>query len=308
MSIRLKLASGTGFLFNHWPLPSEMLGVIDIWSGKPGTPRDPIVMLIGVLLSAGLIWVVLRGLKSKIAWDRSVSILGLSIIIVSGAVAFWAKNTSLGSNYSYVKVATYVGPLFLLIIGERMSQNLKVKRTKNSKNDTPFWFRMVTPTIYVAIMIGSVVAANSGLIKQQEFSYPSAMTVILNDKAAQAELHNYNYLTTYRALSNALGFVGDTYWVAKAPNDILLSTRMSNEMRIICFVGDAACVPKTPEITGNVLNKYSLRVFQSPITTAQFVALKPLDRYYAAMDAVGQQRFTVPDRFIGGNPLLKPNK
>jgi len=307
MSIRLKLASGTGFLFNYWPLPSEMLGVINIWTGKAGTPRDPAIMLIGVLLSAGIIWMVLRGLSSKIAWDRSVSILGLSIITVCAAVAFWAKNTSLGSNYSYVKVATYVGPLFILIIGERMSQNLKVKRAKNSKNDTPYWLRMVTPVFFVAIMVGSVVAANSGLVKQQEFSYPSEMTAILNDKAAQAELHNYNYLTTYRALSNALGFVGDTYWVSKAPNDILLATRMNKEMRIICFVGDAACVPKTHEITGNVLNKYSLRVFQSPITTTQFAALKPLDRYYAAMDAVGQPRFDVPDRFVGGNPLLKPN-
>ena len=307
MSIRLKLASGTGFLFNYWPLPSEMLGVINIWTGKAGTPRDPVVMLIGVFLSAGIIWLVLRGLRSKIAWDRSVSILGLSIIIVCAAVAFWAKNTSLGSNYSYVKVATYVGPLFLLIIGERMSQNLKVKKAKNSKNDTPYWVRMITPVFFVVIMVGSVVAANSGLVKQQEFSYPSEMTVILNDQAAQAELQNYNYLTTYRALSNALGFVGETYWVSKAPNDILLATRMNNEMRIICFVGDAACVPKTPEITGNVLNKYSLRVFQSPITTAQFAALKPLDRFYAAMDAVGQPRFEVPDRFVGGNPLLKPN-
>ena len=310
MSIRLKLASGTGFLFNYWPLPSEMLGVINIWTGKAGSPRDPLVMLIGVLLSAAIIWLVLRGLMSKIAWDRSVSILGLSIIIVGAAVAFWAKNTSVGSNYSYVKVATYVGPLFLLIIGERMSQNLKGKKgkkTKNSKSDTPYWLRMITPIFYVVIMVGSVISANSGLVKQQEFSYPSEMTAILNDEAAQAELHNYNYLTTYRALSNALGFVGDTYWVAKAPNDILLETRMSNEMRIICFVGDAACAPKSPEITGNVLNKYSLRVFQSPITTAQFAALKPLDRYYAAMDAVGQPRFDVPDRFVGGNPLLKPN-
>ena len=307
MSIRLKLASGTGFLFNYWPLPSEMLGVINIWTGKAGSPRDPAILLVGVLLSAGIIWMVLRGLRSKIAWDRSVSILGLSIIIVCAAVAFWAKNTSLGSNYSYVKVATYVGPLFILIIGERMSQNLKVKKAKNSKNDTPYWLRMVTPVFFVVIMVGSVVAANSGLVKQQEFSYPSEMTIILNDDAAQAELHNYNYLTTYRALSNALGFVGDTYWVSKAPNDILLGTRMNNEMRIICFVGDTACVPKTPEIIGNVLNKYSLRVFQSPITTAQFAALKPLDRFYASMDAVGQPRFDVPDRFVGGNPLLKPN-
>ena len=307
MSIRLKLASGTGFLFNYWPLPSEMLGVINIWTGKAGAPRDPAIMLVGVLLSAGIIWMVLRGLRSKIAWDRSVSILGLSIIIVCAAVAFWAKNTSLGSNYSYVKVATYVGPLFILIIGERMSQNLKVKRAKNSKNDTPYWLRMVTPVFFVVIMVGSVVAANSGLVKQQEFSYPSEMTAILNDEAAQAELSNYNYLTTYRALSNVLGFIGDTHWVGKAPNDILLETRMNNEMRIICFVGDTACAPKTPEITGNILNKYSLRIYQSPITTAEYAALKPLDRFYADMDAVGQARFDVPDRFVGGNPLLKPN-
>jgi hypothetical protein len=307
MSIRLKLASGTGFLFNYWPLPSEMLGLINIWTGKAGAPRDPAIMLIGILLSAGLIWVVLRGLRSKIAWDRSVSILGLSIIIVCAAVAFWAKNTSLSSNYSYVKVATYVGPLFILIIGERMSQNLKVKRAKNSKNDAPFWLRMVTPISYVTIMVASVVSANSGLIKQQEFSYPSEMTIILNDEAAQAELSNYNYLTTYRALSNVLGFMGDTHWVGKAPNDILLETRMSNEMRIICFNGDTACAPKTPEIVGNILNKYGMKVYQSPITTAQYATLKPIDRFYADMDAVGQPRFNVPERFVGGNPLLKPN-
>ena len=307
MSIRLKLAAGTGFLFNYWPLPSEMLGVINIWTGKVGVPRDPLVMLIGVLLSAAIIWLVLRGLISKASWDKSVSILGLSIIIVCAGVAFWSKNTSLGSNYSYVKVATYVAPLFLLIIGERMSQNLKVKKAKNSKNDTPFWLRMVTPVFFVAILVGSVFQVNSGLVKQQEFSYPSQMTAILNDSAAQAELSNYNYLTTYRALSNVLGFIGDTHWVGKAPNDILLGTRMGNEMRIICFVGDVACVPKSPEITGNVLNKYSLKVYQSPITTAQYAALKPLERFYADMDAVGQPRFKVPARFVGGNPLLKPN-
>jgi len=310
MSIRLKLASGTGFLFNHWPLPSEMLGVINIWTGTAGTPRDPLVMLIGVLLSAAIIWLVLRGVTSKTAWDKSVSVLGLSIVLVCAAVALWSKNTSLGSNYSYVKVATYVGPLFLLIIGERMSQNLKVKvgkKTKNSKNDSHILLRMIIPVTYVVIMVVSVVSTNSGLVKQQEYSYPAAMTAILNDDAAQAELRNFNYLTSYRALSNALGFVGDTYWIAKAPNDILLETRMNNELRIICFVGDVACVPKTSEITGNVLNKYSFKVYQSPITTAQFAALKPLDRFYAAMDAVGQPRFDVPDRFVGGNPLLKPN-
>jgi hypothetical protein len=307
LSIRLRLASGTGFLFNYWPLPSEMLGVINIWTGKVGVPRDPIVMLIGVLLSAAIVFLVLRGLKGKNAWDRSVSILGLSILIVCAGVALWAKNTSLGSNYSYVKVCTYLTPLFLLIIGERMSENLKFKQAKNAKNDTPLWLRMVTPLFYTSVMVLTVLQVNPALIKTQEFSYPASMTAILNDKVAQDELANYNYLTSYRSLSNVLGFTGDVHWVGKAPNDQLLGTRMNNEMRIICLNGDKACAPKSPEITNNVLNKYGFRVFESSISTKDYAALKPLDRYYAAMDAVGQARFEVPERFIGGNPLLKPN-
>jgi hypothetical protein len=133
------------------------------------------------------------------------------------------------------------------------------------------------------------------------------MTEILSNEEAQTELTKYNYLTTYRALSNVLGFVGDVHWVSKAPNDQRLETRLGNEMRLICFAGDGACLPKTQEIRVPSLNKYGLRVFQSPITTAQFAALPPLERYYAAMDAIGQARFEIPERFIGGNPLLKPN-
>ena len=307
MSIRLRLASGTGILFNYWPLPSEMLGVIDIWTGKAGVPRDPIVMLIGVLLSAAIIFLILRGLMSKSNWDRSVSILGLSILVVCGGVAIWAKNTSVGSNYSYVKVCTYLTPLFLLIIGERMSENLKFKQAKNAKNDTPLWLRMATPAFYVLVMMLTVFHVNPALVKTQEFSYPAAMTNILNDKVAQDELANYNYLTTYRALSNVLGFVGDVHWVGKAPNDQILDSRINFEMRIICFNGDSVCAPGTPEITGSSLGNYGFRVYESSISTKDYAALKPLDRYYAAMDAVGQPRFEVPERFIGGNPLLKPN-
>lgn len=307
MSIRLKLASGTGFLFDHWPLPSEVLGLINIWTGEAGKARDPLVLLLGILFSASIVLLVLRGIPSKKLWERSVSLLGLSILLVCGVIALWASRTSLGSNYSYVKVATYVTPLFLLIIGERMSENLQAGRAKNPKNDTPFVLRMVTPVFFIGIMFLSVVSANPALMKKSEFSFPAAMTEILNNKEAQNELNNYNYLTTYRALSNVLGFVGDVNWVSKAPNDQRLETRMKNEMRIICFAADTVCLPKTPEIQVPSLNKFGFRIFQSPITTAQFAALAPRERYYAAMDAVGQARFEIPERFIGGNPLLKPN-
>jgi hypothetical protein len=307
MPIRLRLASGTGFLFDHWPLPSEMLGLINIWTGEAGKPRDPLILLLGIVFSMAIILTVLRGIPSKNLWDRSVSLLGLSILLVCGGIALWASQTSLGSNYSYVKVATYVTPIFLLIIGERMSENLQKGRAKNLKNDTPLVLRMITPVFFIGIMVLSVVSANPGLSKKSEFSFPAAMTEILNNQEAQSELEKYNYLTTYRALSNVLGFVGDVHWVSKAPNDQRLETRMKNEMRIICFAADTVCAPKTPEIQVPSLNKFGFRIFQSPITTQQFAALSPKDRYFAAMDSVGQARFEVPERFIGGNPLLKPN-
>lgn len=307
MSIRLKLASGTGILFNHWPLPSEILGLINMWTGEAGKARDPLILLLGILFSASIVLLVLRGIPSKNLWDRSVSLLGLSVILVCAAIALWASRTSLGSNYSYVKVATYVTPLFLLIISERMAENLQTGRAKNPKNDTPYSLRMITPIFFIGIMFLSVVSANSALIKKSEFSFPAAMTEILNNKDAQSELNKYNYITTYRALSNVLGFVGDVNWVSKAPNDQRLDSRLKNEMRLICFSVDTACVPKTPEIVVPALNKFGFRIFQSPITTEQFASLTPINRYYAAMDAVGQARFEVPERFVGGNPLLKPN-
>ena len=307
MSIRLKLASGTGFIFNHWPLPSEMLGLLNVWTGEFGKPRDPIILILGIVFSLAIVLTVLRGISSKNIWDRSISLLGFSIMMVCGGMALWASQTSVGSNYSYVKVATYVTPIFLLIIGERMSENLHKGKGKNPKNDTPFALRMITPFFFISILVLSVTSTNSGLAKKSEFAFPASMTKILNDTQAQSELEKFNYLTTYRALSNVLGFVGDVHWVSKAPNDQRLETRSRNEMRIICFEGDAACLPKTPEIQVPSLNKFGFRIFQSPISTEQFASLTPKDRYFAAMDAVGQPRFEVPERFLGGNPLLKPN-
>jgi hypothetical protein len=307
MSIRLRLASGTGFKFDYWPLPSEVLGLMNIWTGEAGKPRDPMVLLIGVALSVAIISLVLRGITSKKLLDRSVSLLGLSILLVCGGIALWASQTSLGSNYSYIKVATYLTPLFVLIIGERMSENLQFSKAKNPNNDTPLVLRMIAPIFFVAIMFLSVTNANLALIKKLEFSFPATMTEVLNNKDAQTELSNYNYLTTYSALSNVLGFVGDVHWVSKAPNDQRLDSRMKNEMRIICFTADNKCAPKTPEIIVPSLNKFGFKIYQSPISTMEFSKLAPRERYFAAMDAVGQPRFEVPERFIGGNPLLKPN-
>ena len=304
MSIRLKLAAGTGLIFAHWPLPSEILGLFNVWTQNDGKPRDGGVMLAGILLTGGILWVALKGITSKLREEKTLSYLAASILFLCGFVALWAKNTKLGSNYSYVKVSTYLSPLLLMIIGYKL---ISVKKLNIKKRDNKFGLisSYITPSIYLAIALFSTFDANANMLKNAQYVVPAAQMSILADEKAQEELSEYNYLTTYLPVSNILGIMGDVNWVGKAPNDQILDERMNKEMRVICFSADRICQPKSNQIANSTLDKYGFRLYESTIDTKSFSNLKPLDRYYAAMDATGQPRFEVPERFIGGNPLLK---
>lgn len=304
MALRLKLAAGTGLVFAHWPLPSEILGLFNIWTQTDGKPRDGGIMLAGVLLTFGILWVALKGLVSKQRDEKTLSYLAASILVLCSFVALWAKNTKLGSNYSYVKVSTYLTPLFIMIIGYKLINNKKLN-IKNRNSKFGLVGSYITPAIYLAIVMLSSLSANSNMIKNAQYVVPQEQIKILADSKAQKELEEYNYLTTYLPVSNILGVMGDVNWVGKAPNDQILTKRINKEMRVICFAADKICQPKTARITGSSLEKYGLLTYASPIDTKTYASLKPIDRYYADMDATGQPRFEVPERFIGGNPLLK---
>ena len=308
MPIRLTLAAGTGIQFNNWPLPSEILGILDVWTQNPGTPRDPIFLLIGLVISVSLFIFIVRGINSKNQTDKSLSALGLAIFLVGGAIALWASQTGIRSNYSFVKVSTYMSPMLIMIISEKFAIKSGNRTSKYKLSTLRGWYGMATPLSFVLLAALTANSANASLYRKAEFSMPSKQLEILTDKEAQAELENFNYLTTYRAISNLLGVIGNTHWISKAPNDQRLETRLDKELRVLCFAADTACTGPGGEISVPALNKYGMKVFKSPITTEQFNALSPKDRFYAAMDAVGQPRFEVPERFIGGNPLLKTDQ
>jgi hypothetical protein len=249
-----------------------------------------------------------KGIKSKNATDKALSALGLAIFMVGGLIALWAANTGIKSNYSFVKVSTYMSPMLFLIISEKFAIKSGAKTNRSKLTTLKGWYGLATPISFVLVAALSATSANSSLYKKAEFSMPYKQLEVYKDKEAQAELENYNYLTTYRAISNLLGVIGNVHWISKAPNDQRLDTRIDRELRILCFAADTACAGPGGEITVPSLNKYGLRVFRSTISTAEFAALAPRERFYAAMDAVGQPRFEVPERFIGGNPLLKTDK
>ena len=308
MPIRLTLAAGTGINFNLWPLPSEILGIFDVWTQDPGTPRDSLVLLLSGIISLALFVFIIRGVRSKNPTDKALSALGLAIFIVGGAIALWSSQTGIKSNYSFVKVSTYMTPMLILIISEKFAIKSGSKSNRHKLSTLKGWYGLSTPIFFVLVAAFSASSANTALYKKAEFSMPASQFEIYKDVQAQEELENYNYLTTYRAASGALGVIGNIHWISKAPNDQRLETRLNKELRILCFAADTACGGPGGEITVPSLNKYGLKVFRSTISTAEFAALTPRNRFYSAMDAVGQARFEVPERFIGGNPLLKTNK
>lgn len=237
-----------------------------------------------------------------------MSALGLAIFLVGGAIAIWASNTGIKSNYSFVKVSTYMSPMLILIISEKFAIKSGAKANRYKLSTLKGWYGLVTPLTLVIATAMTANSANAALYRKAEFSMPSKQLEIYVDKEAQSELENYNYLTSYRAISNLLGVLGNVHWISKAPNDQRLATRLDKELRVLCFAADNVCNGPGGEIAVPALNKYGMRVFRSTISTAEFAALTPRDRFYKAMEVVGQPRFEVPERFIGGNPLLKTDK
>jgi len=308
MPIRLTLAAGTGIEFKNWPLPSEILGIFDVWTQDPNTQRDPLFLLIGVIISVSLFWFIVKGIRSRNATDKSLSALGLAIFLVGGIIAIWAANTGIKSNYSFVKVSTYMSPMLILIISEKFAIKSGSKTNRNKLSTLRGWYGLATPITFVFAATLSANSANAALYRKSEFSMPSRQLAIYTDPEAQAELTSYNYLTSYRAISNLLGVLGNVHWISKAPNDQRLETRIDKELRVLCFAADNVCNGPGGEISVPALNKYGMLVYRSTISTAEFAALTPRDRFYKAMEVVGQPRFEVPERFIGGNPLLKTDK
>lgn len=300
LGIRLRLAQGTGIDFKNWPWPSELLGLFDVWTGTESIGRDPIILLASILASIYIVWLVIRNLPNETS--QEIRLLGISIFLSMFVILLWSLNTGSNRNYAYVKFSTYLTPLLLLVLTLRWASLESTKRKKLKTNSN--WYGLAVPGLFTVAVLGSSIPASGAMYQTAEYVVPQAQFTIYNDKQAQEELSNYNYLTTYRPISNLLGSLGNVHWISKAPNDLNLSTRLNNELRIICFMNDVACNPTTPELVSN-LNKYGLRVFKSPITTQEFNSLKVLDRYNAATDAVGQERLKIPEKYLGGNPLLK---
>ena len=314
--IRMRLASGTGINAPNWPLPSELFSFGDAWVN----PRSGLAQGVSLIVSLTILSYFIRGIISKDKDQVALGQIGITIFAILGFAAFAASVSVAGNNYIYMKVGAYLAPIaisgfYLLLTAKSMfhsggllrgdTDEVSIKATKKKVSilqSIPY-----IPIIFTFIAIYSSQITINGLIPQGVF-FPKDFGKITVDAQAQELLTEKNYFLYFTPSSNIVGAFGDVTWINKAPNDLDLSLRADKEIRILCYSFVKECRPPGAPISEPSLEKFGLLSYQSSITIAEYEKLSIRERYAKAFEQIGQTPVQIPERYIGGNPLLKSDK
>ena len=297
--LRLKAAQGTGMPSAIWPLPSEILGIVNVLSPNQ-LKRSPEVLLAAILFSFYIIYSIVRLYLHKDRQEKLIALLGLSALTVMLIGFLLSYSGKLRTDYIYLKVSVYVSSIVFITF----AYSLFPLRTKAKSG-----IRSVGAILtLIALAVFATSASATNELSKTGTTVPNEFKPLFQDAKLQEELEKYNYLTTYIPGANFLGIFGNVHWISKAPNDQVLGDRINAELRLICFSADTNCKPTTPRISSPGLESFGLIVYQSPITTKQFAELSIRDRYKVNFTAFGLAPQEIPERFIGGNPYYNKGK
>jgi hypothetical protein len=305
--LRLRAATGTGIPSAIWAFPSEIIGLVDVFSQETLT-RSFETTAVGIFLTLAILWQLVKKLPEK-SMTSDIAVMGITgfiTIAIGFVISYTGKQHT---NYIYTKIAVYVTPIIVIawIVSFKTPKALSGARA----NSTQIKSRKYATYGYVtAVSIAALIATFSSYtatknISVQGTAIPYTFARLIDDKDAQAELAKYNYLTNYIMSSNYLGVIGDVHWVSKAPNDLELKDRLDLPMRLLCFSVDTSCKPTTPRIPDAKLESFGLLQYESPINSREFAALSPRARYDTNFEVFGVTPIEIPERFIGGNPYYR---
>lgn len=298
--LRLKAAQSTGIASAIWPFPSEIMGLVNVLSPNQ-LKRSPEVLLVAILATVYIIYSITRLYLRKEKTDRLIALIGFSALIVMFIGFTLSYTGKLRTDYIYMKVSVYVSYIVFITFAYSLFPS-KVKSIKASTRSVG-----ITLTIFAMGVFATSASATSELSKTGT-TIPYEFKPLFQNEKIQEELEKYNYLTTYIPGANFLGILGNVHWISKAPNDQILGDRINAELRLICFTADTNCKPATPRIPSPELEKYGLIVFESPLTTKEFIALDVRQRYNTNFIVFGIEPQVIPERFIGGNPYYNEGK
>ena len=312
LPIRLRLASGTGIDAPNWPLPSELFGFGNIWTYE----RTSLALGISVVTSVLILLYFIRGLISKKKDEVAIGQIGVVVYVVILLSAFAASISVAGNNYIYMKVGAYLAPVavtifYLLLSGksiyltEGLFRNSDLRTQKILKKKSFLNVVPIVPAIMTLVAILSSQSTVTGLTTQGVY-FPKDFGKISVDIEAQKALTEFNYFLFYTPSSNVLGAFADVIWISKAPNDLSLKSRSNKEIRVLCYSFNKECTPPGELIPMPSLEKFGLLSYKTTITIDQYMALDIKERYAEAFKQLGQDPVVIPERYLGGNPLLKP--
>jgi hypothetical protein len=295
---RATAVSNTGVNVNNWKMPSQLMGLFSNYSVyNEKTPQ--ITLTFSIVISLLMVMFLISQLRKRKSENLDFAILGLISMLgylLSFVVGF---NLPTKSDYLYSKIGVYLAPFVMTSILIILIKNLSSNK-----------FKSIT---LGAILTLSLVNVGSAIAVENKFSsskdviirIPKEYRELINDDATRNYLESNNYIMPYKVAYNYLALFGVKYLISKAPNDMDFDKRMDNSLRVICFLGEVSCKVNTPQINNSELNKYGIIEYESTITTSEYKALSIIDRYNFVTDILGQQRISVPDKFLGGNPYLK---
>jgi len=174
---------------------------------------------------------------------------------------------------------------------------LKSSATKISKS--------ILYTLLIITVVSSISSENTFSKNPEVTIVPFEYSDVLKNNEIKQYLLSNNYLMPYKPSYNFAGLFGAEYWISKAPNDMNLNSRLSNELRLFCFQGDPNCKPPTEPIANPLLQKYGMLEFKSKLMTDEFYKLSIEEKFNYNFDSFGMVREVVPQKFMCGNPYLK---
>ena len=289
---RILANSGTGTPSGFWKPPSQFWGIFDAFN-LPGGKQSILMLSSSILVSVAIITFLTLSLFKK---DKNLifSFIGVAALFVTLIGFILSINSKGGSDYIYSKVSLYMAPFIIISLIFALLKSFSPKISQ------------VTLYTLVAIMsISSITSANAFSKNLERTIVPYEFSELLRNKELKQYLLSNNYLMPYKPSYSFAGLFGAEFWISKAPNDMNLDSRISNELRLFCFQGDPICVPGTEPIVNPDLQKYGILEFKSKLTTKEFYELSTIEKYNYNFDAFGMAREIVPQKFIGGNPYLK---
>ena len=295
LGLRAEAATGTGTGLNFWPTPAQLIGVTDGFS-NPNSNLSMAWSVVSMILSLALLGSLWFGFKNRIHEFSALLLSSLTILSIGFLVSFFGREST---NYIYIKIGAYLAPFILIGFFALLS---KLEIANRSSRKTLNGTKILVAFSTIIVLSGSVASYS---INKSSFLIVNAYKDLVSNSSMQSYLSSFNYLMPYKPEYNFLTVFGAEYWISKAPNDMILDSRMGNQLRLICYTTDQDCKPKTAPIQNKKLQNFGIQEYESPISMEDFKEASILDRYNIGTDVFGMQRLVIPTKFLGGNPYFK---